>query len=255
MDYMVYAYLQTSQDRAVDALVGDLPGIAAVFDPNAVVGAAPGSAGIFALAAMPARRVLERRDWAAAAKLPVATSTVPYTDAMTHFARALGAARTGALADAGASIAALDQIANKLAAAGETYWAGQVRIQHDGATAFLRLAEGKSAEALKLMADTAVREDATDKNAVTPGPLAPARELLGEMLLLTGDPAGALREFQATLKKEPNRFRAMYGAAKAASLSGDRKLAQAHYQALLKMCANADQPGRPELAEARSAVR
>jgi Tfp pilus assembly protein PilF len=79
--------------------------------------------------------------------------------------------------------------------------------------------------------------------------------LLGEMLLLTGDPAGALREFQATLKKEPNRFRAMYGAAKAASLSGDRKLAQAHYQALLKMCANADQPGRPELAEARSAVR
>jgi Tfp pilus assembly protein PilF len=255
MDYMVYAYLQTSQDRAVDALVGDLPGIAAVFDPNAVVGAAPGSAGIFALAAMPARRVLERRDWAAAAKLPVATSTVPYTDAMTHFARALGAARTGALADAGASIAALDQIANKLAAAGETYWAGQVRIQHDGATAFLRLAEGKSAEAPKLMADTAVREDATDKNAVTPGPLAPARELLGEMLLLTGDPAGALREFQATLKKEPNRFRAMYGAAKAASLSGDRKLAQAHYQALLKMCANADQPGRPELAEARSAVR
>jgi Tfp pilus assembly protein PilF len=255
MDYMVYAYLQTSQDRAVDALVGDLPGIAAVFDPNAVVGAAPGSAGIFALAAMPARRVLERRDWAAAAKLPVATSTVPYTDAMTHFARALGAARTGALADAGASIAALDQIANKLAAAGETYWAGQVRIQHDGATAFLRLAEGKGAEALKLMAETAAREDATDKNAVTPGPLAPARELLGEMLLLTGDPAGALREFQATLKKEPNRFRAMYGAAKAASLSGDRKLAQAHYQALLKMCANADQPGRPELAEARTAVR
>ena len=255
MDYMVYAYLQTSQDRAVDALVADLPGIAAVFDPNAVVGAAPGSAGIFALAAMPARRALERRDWAAAAKLPVATSTVPYTDAMTHFARALGAARTGALPDARASIAALDEIANKLAGAGEAYWAGQVRIQHDGATAFLQLAEGKNAEALKLMADTAAREDATDKNAVTPGPLAPARELLGEMLLLTGDPAGALREFQATLKKEPNRFRAVYGAAKAASLSGDRKLAQSHYQALLKMCANADQPGRPELAEARSAVR
>ena len=255
MDYMAYAYLQTSQDRAVDALVGELPAVKAVFDPNAVVGAAPGSAGIFALAAIPARRALERRDWAAAAKLNVATSTVPYTDAMTHFARALGAAQTGALADARASITALDEISTKLAGAGEAYWAGQVRIQHDGARAFLLLAEGKRAEALTLMADTATREDGTDKSAVTPGPLAPARELLGEMRLLAGDHAGALREFEATLKKEPNRFRAVYGAAKAASLSGDRKLAQAHYQALLKMCANADQPGRPELVEARAAVR
>ena len=255
MDYMVYASLQTSQDRAVDDLISQIPAIAAVFDPNAVVGAAPGSAGIFAMAAMPARRVLERRDWAAAAKLPVVVSTVPYTDAMTHFARALGAARTGALPDARASITALNDIATRLAAAGENYWSGQVRIQHDGASAFLLLAETRTAEALKLMAETAAREDATDKNAVTPGPLAPARELLGEMLLITGDAAGALREFEATLKKEPNRFRAVYGAAKAASLAGDRKLAQAHYQTLLKICANADQPGRPELAEARSAVR
>lgn len=255
MDYMTYAYLQTAQDRAVDDLARALPQIAAAFDPKAIVGAAPASAGYFALAAIPARRALERRDWKAAAALTVTPSPVPYTEAMTHFARALGAAQTGALADARASITALEGIASSLAKAGEAYWAEQVRIQHDGASAFLLLAEGHRAGALALMERTAAREDATDKNAVTPGPLAPARELLGEMRLQTGDAAGALREFEATLKKEPNRFRALYGAAKAASLTGDRKRAQAHYATLLKIAAKADTPGRPELVEARSGVR
>ena len=105
------------------------------------------------------------------------------------------------------------------------------------------------------MERTAGREDATDKNAVTPGPLAPARELLGDMRLQTGDAAGALREFEATLKKEPNRFRALYGAAKAATVTGDRKRAQAHFAMLLKVAAKADTPGRPELVEARAGVR
>ena len=256
MDYMAYAYLQTGQDRALKTLMDSIPGIAKVFDPNAVVGAAPGSAGVFAMAAIPARWVLEHRDWKAAAALKPSAelSRWPYSDAMTHFARALGAAHTGALDDARGAIDAMKAIQNNLAQAKETYWAEQVAIQIDGATAYLALAEKRPEEAVTLMRATATREDATEKNAVTPGPLAPARELLGDMLLELKKPAEALVEYEATMKKEPNRFRGVYGAAKAASLAGDRAKARTYYTQLLKICARADSPGRPELAEARAFV-
>jgi hypothetical protein len=253
MDYMAYAYLQTGQDKAVDALVARLPEIAATFDVNAVQGAASGSAGVFALAAIPARQALERRDWAAASRLEPKASRFPYTDAITHFARALGSARSGSVDQARLSIAALQDIQTKLAEAKEAYWAEQVAIQHLGATAFLAIAEGRIDDGVKIMQTAAVREDATEKSAVTPGPIAPARELLGELLLESKRPAEALKEFQATLKKEPGRFRALYGAAKAASLSGDNAAARRYYSDLVKMCAKAD-AGRAELAEARKFI-
>lgn len=254
-DYMVYAYLQTGQDNAVQTLMKGLPEIAARFDPTAVVGAAPGSAGVFALAAIPARWVLEHRDWKAAAALaPPPPSRFPYGEAMTYFARALGAAHTNELDDARASIATLKEISGKLGQSNEVYWAEQVAIQRDGAAAFVLLAEGKDTDAIAAMRAAAAREDATEKNAVTPGPIAPARELLGEMLLEVKQPAAALKEFQAVLKKEPNRFRAVYGAARAADLSGDRAAAQSFYQQLLKICERADTPGRAELSEARKAT-
>lgn len=254
MDYMAYAYLQTGQDKAGQALVARLPEIAAVFDPNAITGAAAGSAGVFALASIPARWVLERRDWAAAARLEPKTSSYPWSEAMTHFARALAASHTGALDDARKSIAALQDIHDRLVQAKEAYWAEQVAIQREGAAAFLALKEGKTAEAVALMRAAAVREDATEKSAVTPGPIAPARELLGEMLLELKQPAEALKEFQATLKKEPGRFRALYGAAKAAALANDRATARKYYSELVKVCAKADSPGRAELAEARKFI-
>jgi hypothetical protein len=254
MDYMAYAYLQTGQDKAAQALLDDLPEIAAGFDPNAVTGAAPGSAGVFALAAIPARWALERRDWKAALSLEARPSRLPHTEAMTYFARALGAARTGSLADARSMRAALGDIRERLAASKETYWATQVAIAEQGAAAFIALAEGRTSEALAMMREAAAREDATEKNAVTPGPIAPARELLAEMLLELDQPAQALTEFQATLGKEPNRFRALYGAARAASLAGDSATARNYYAELLKICERADSPGRPELAEARSFV-
>jgi hypothetical protein len=255
MDYMAYAYLQTGQDRAVQALLKRLPDIAANFDPTAVAGAAPGSAGVFALAAIPSRWVLEHRDWKAAAALATPVpSSFPYTDAMTHFARALGAAHTGALDDSRASIGALKDISDKLAQANEAYWSEQVAIQRDGAAAFVLLAEGKRDEAVAAMRAVSAREDATEKNAVTPGPIAPARELLGEMLLEVKQPAAALKEFQATLKKEPNRFRAVYGAAKASALSGDQTSAARYYRDLIALCPRADKPERAELNEARKAT-
>ncbi len=254
MDYMAYAYLQTGQDKAVQGLLARVPGIAAVFNPAVVAGAAPGSAGVFALAAIPARWVLERRDWPTAARLTPAATAFPYADALTYFARALGSSHTGALAEARQSIEALRQIHDRLATANEAYWAEQVQIQHDTAAAFLALADGRRAEALAAMRATALREDATEKNAVTPGPIAPARELLGEMLLEMNEAAEALKEFQATLRKEPDRFRSVYGAAKAALLAGDRSTARTYYGRLLEICERADAPGRAEIIEARAFI-
>ena len=252
MDYMAYAYLQTGQDKAVQDLVKQLPAISAAFDVATGGGGAAGSAGgLFAMAAIPARQVLEHRDWAAAARLEPKSSPLPYTEAMTHFARALGASHTGNLASARQSIATLQDIQTRLVKVNDTYWAEQVAIQRDAAAAFLALAEKRTADALRMMREAAVREDATEKNAVTPGPIAPARELLGEMLLEVNQPADALKEFQTTMQKEPNRFRAVYGAAKAADRSGDKTAARTYYRQLLMIAERADSPGRPELAEAR----
>jgi hypothetical protein len=257
MDYMAYAYLQTGQDKAVRDLMAGIPEIAKAFDPNAIQGAASGAAGNFAMAAIPARLALELRDWKAAASLRPAAqlSRVPYPDAMTVFARALGSARTGALDEARQAIDLLATIQSTLAKANEPYWAEQAGIQHDAAAAFLLLAEGKGDEAVKLMRATASREDATEKSAVSPGPLAPARELLGDMLLELKKPAEALVEYQATMKKEPNRFRGLYGAAKAASAAGDRAKAREYFTKLVAICKRADTPGRPELVEARAGAK
>ena len=255
-DYLAYAYLQTGQDAKVQAILKQLPAVAAEFDPNKVEGAASGFGGTFAIAAIPARWALEHRDWKAATALNVSPSPrYPYTDAMTHFARALGAAHAGALDDARAAIGTMDTISKNLAQAGEGYWSAQVAIQRDGAAAWVLLAEGKRTEAVAAMRAVAAREDGTDKSPVTPGPIAPARELLGDMLLELKQPAEALVEYRAVLKKEPNRFRAIYGAAKAAGASGDKAAARGYFEQLVKMCAKADSPGRAELVEARQALK
>jgi hypothetical protein len=183
-DYEIYAYLQTGQDGAARRILDSLPEIASRFDPKAVIsGAGAPSAGYFALAAIPARYALERRDWKQAAQLTVRETSFPYSDAMTWFARGLGAARIGQAPAANESAAALQQIRERLLEAGEDYWALQVQIQELGVRAWAALTEGKKEEALRQMKSAAKLEDATEKSAVMPGPLAPARELLGEMLL------------------------------------------------------------------------
>jgi len=255
MDYRTYAYLQTAQDRDAKQMLDALPEVRSRFNPDAISGAAPGSAGIFALAAIPARYALERGAWAEAAKLEPHPSKFPYTEALTYFARAIGGARTGDTATVRNSIDALQKIHSQLAQAGEAYWAEQTEIQRRAASAWLAFAEHRNAEALAEMRAVAVLEDSTDKSAVTPGPLAPARELLGEMLLELKQPAEARKEFEATMKKEPNRFRAVYGAARTASLMGDRVAAKRYYDQLLKITERGDKPGRPVLEEARQASR
>ena len=253
MDYRIYAYLQTAQDRGARQMLAALPDVVARFDPDAVASAAPGSAGVFAIAAIPARYALERAAWAEAAKLEPRPSKFPYTEAMTYFARALGAAHLGDTATVRSSIEALQKIQDQLTLAKETYWSEQTEIQRRAASAWLAFAERREADALADMRAAATLEDLTEKNAVTPGPLAPARELLGDMLLEFKKPAEARTEFEATLKKEPNRFRAVYGAARASSLMGDRAAARRYYDQLLKICVRADKPGRPELTDASQA--
>src|SRR5688500_8742960 len=204
-DYSMYAYLQLGKESEAKRVLDGLPALAARFDPAAITGAAPASAGFFALAAIPARWVLERRAWKEAAALEPKASGYLYPEAMTYFARALGASHTGDLAKAKASVDSLASLNQQLVAKKEAYWAEQVAIQHLAAQAWVDLAEGRKADAITRMREAATREDATEKSAVTPGPLAPARELLGDMLMQLGQTAEAKSEYRATLKKEPNR--------------------------------------------------
>ena len=234
-DYAEYAYLQMRRDSAAHGILLKLSEMAARFDPRAVTGAAPGSAGVFALAAIPARYALERGEWTEAAALTPKSSAWPYTEALTHFARALGASHIGDTSRARESVDSLAAFEERLLASGEAYWAEQVAIQRLGADAWLDFAAGRRDDALTKMREAAKREDATEKAAVTPGPLAPARELLGDMLMSLGRPAEALTEYRATLQREPNRYRALRGASAAAAAAGDSVAATSFAQQLERL--------------------
>lgn len=222
LDYAAYAYLQLRRTADAKDILDQLPALEARFDVNAVTGAAPGPAGVFALAAIPARYALERGAWSEAAALIPKASDFQWTDAMTWFARAIGGARTKNLPVARAAVDSLALIRDRLAQRDEAYWSEQVAIQHLGAQAWLDLAEGRVDSALSRMRQAAAREDATEKSAVTPGPLAPARELLGDMLAKLRRPAEALAEYRKTLEKEPNRYRALAGGVRAAGAARDQ---------------------------------
>ena len=130
----------------------------------------------------------------------------------------------------------------------DAYWTTQVEIQRQGAEAWMLWAQGQKAEALKAMAAAAALEDTTEKSAVTPGPLAP--ELLGDMLLEANQPAQALKEYETGLQKEPNRFRSVYGAGRAAELAGNAQKARTYYAQLVKICERGERQSRTELARA-----
>ncbi|MGB5247502.1 MAG: hypothetical protein WBN34_13205 [Woeseia sp.] len=254
LDYQVYAYLQTGQDAAARAVLEQVPSIADRIESSTAGNAAPSPAGYFASAAIPARYALERNIWSEAAALPVRQTRFDWVDSITHFARALGAARSGDVAAAKQEVATLGVLRNRLEAAGNEYWGGQVAIQEKGAAAWIAFAENRKDEAIALMREAVAMEDATEKSAISPGPLKPAREMLGEMLLEYDMPAAALTEFEMTMAKEPNRFRAVYGAAVAAQQTGDMAKAKLYFGDLLSICAHADQGARAELAEARESV-
>jgi len=174
----------------------------------------------------------------------------PYAEAMTHFARGLAAVHLGDIAGARISHEALTNIRERLAKSNEGYWTEQVEVQRRTVSAWTALAEGRTDTALSEMKSAAELEENTEKSAVSPGPLATSRELLGEMLLQMNQPAQALLQFEAALKREPKRFRALYGAARAAQLKPDPEASRRYFDELIIVCAHADKPGRKELAEA-----
>jgi tetratricopeptide (TPR) repeat protein len=246
MDYMVYAYLQLGQDSKAKAVLDNM---------NAVTGFTetflPGP---YALAVSPARYAVERGDWKAAAELQVRPSPLASVQAITYFARALGAARSGNPEAAKLDIARLTELRDKLRDAKDGYWSEQVDIQRQVAAAWVLYAEGKRDDALNAMSAAADAEDKTEKHPVTPGVPKPARELYGVMLLDSGNAKEALAAFEATLKKEPNRLGAYAGAAASAEKAGDKAKARDYYEKIVAIADGADN-GRTEVADARAYLK
>ena len=264
-DYQMYAYLQTAQDAAAKKILEGLTGIVAHPSPAAggrgetaampgMPGMVGGVAGGWAAAAIPARWTVERGAWSDAAALTVRPSAQPFVEAITRFARALGAARSGTPDVAKAEIEQLRALQEKEVQAKDAYWATQLDIQRQAAEGWMLWAQGRKDEAVQTLTKAAALEDTTDKSAITPGPLAPVHELLGEMLLEANQPANALKEFEVSLKKEPNRFRSVSGAGRAAESAGDRTKARSYYSQLVKICERGDRNARTDLEHARQYI-
>jgi tetratricopeptide (TPR) repeat protein len=239
---MVYAYLQLARDAEARRSIDDV---------MKVSGASSRFVAPYAIASMPARYAFERGAWQEAAQLQPIGSTYPFVEAITHFTRSVGAARSGDLAAARKDAEQLEVLHKALVAAKNTYWATEVEVQRLAAAGWIALAEGKAEEAQKFMRAAADLEDRNEKHIVTPGRIVPARELLAEMLLELKQPGAALKEFETSQLREPNRFRNYLGAARAAEMAGDRAKAAAYYQKLLALAKDAD-TARPELASAKT---
>jgi tetratricopeptide (TPR) repeat protein len=250
LDYLIYAYLQGAQDQKARQILNQ----AAALDKVD----APVLAASYSFTAIPARYAVERRRWSEAAKLELHPVDFPwkefrYTEALIYFARALGSSRSGDPVAARRDVDKLSAIQKALVESKLEYWANQVEIQRRAAAAWGANAEGNDTEALTLMRSAAELESSTEKHPVTPGPIMPARELLGDMLLELKQPEQALREFEMSLSDSPNRFNGLYGAARAAELSGNKKKAEAYYAKIITLTAHADSE-RPELQKIREFV-
>jgi len=248
MDYMVFGHLQQAQDKAAKQLLDEVAAIRKVNVENFVAA--------YAFAAIPARYALEHGDWQQAAGLKLSPSDLawnkfPQAEAILVFARGLGAARSGDMAAARKDMERLQALKEAMTAAKIGYWAGQADFQIKTVNAWIALAEKRHDEAVRLMRAAAEAEEASDKHPVTPGNVVPSRELLGEMLMALNQPAQALAEFERSLKRDPNRFRGIYGAARAAEASGNRQAARDYYAKLQTLTAGRDTE-RPELAQAKA---
>ena len=251
VDYLVYAYLQGAQDEKAARLLAQVKEVNKV-DVEQFAAA-------YAFAAVPARYALERRQWEEAAKLELHPTNFPwqnfqYAEAIIHFARAIGAARSGDPSTARTAVDKLSSVREGLANKKDVYWSNQVEIQRQAAAAWLAFAEGNQDEALKLMRSAADLEATSEKHPVTPGAVVPARELLGDMLLELKRGDEALAAYEASLLGSPKRFNGLYGAARAAKLSGDQKKAAGYYAKVVALSARGDTV-RPELREARQFLR
>jgi tetratricopeptide (TPR) repeat protein len=249
LDYLVFGYLQTDQVMKAREIVGKVDALRNLGEKN--------FASAYALGAIPARWVLERREWTAAAALdsPHAEylGAFPFAQSHLEFARAVGASRSGQADVARRAIAAMEALRERLKDPKFQWWINQVEIQRLAASGWLARAEKNDAEAEARLRQASDLEDASGTHPVTPGQILPAREQLGDLLLELGRPADALAEFERSLAAFPRRFNGHFGAAQAAEKAGKRDLARKHYAALVEMAGSGDGL-RPELKIARQAL-
>jgi hypothetical protein len=238
LDFLTNAYLQLAQDKAARAIVDER---------NSVVELSPTYrySGHTAFAAIPVRYAIERGAWAEASELQVPRTPYPQAAAITWFGRALGAARSGDLANARRDVDEIARLRAELASAHDAYWMEQLDVQTDAAKAWIALGERRVDEAIVSMRSAADREDRTEKHVAMENRLSPMRELLGELLLEAGRPAEAQREFELSLTSVPNRFRSLAGAGRAAALAGHKAQARLHYEQLLVLARDADSERAP----------
>jgi len=243
-DFSVYAHLQLAQDAKAKALTDKSIATADRGDrPVTFVN-------FTAKNAMSARYVLERADWAGAAALAFTPSQYPQPDSLIRFTRGLGMARTADLTGAKAEIEAIKALRAALDKSNQAYWADRSEEQMLAISAWVALKEGARDQALRFMRAAADGEDGSVKHVAMENRLYPLRELYAELLLETGEPAGALSEFETALKQTPNRYRTILGIARAANAVGDRQKASEYYGKVVELAKNADTE-RPETREAR----
>jgi tetratricopeptide (TPR) repeat protein len=233
MDYLEYAYLQTGQDRKASE-IADKVAKATSFDVAQFAAA-------YALAAIPARHALERRAWKEAEAVATQPANFPwgkfpYAEAIVHFARGVGGARTGDVETAQKEVAALTAIEASLKGQKGFDWGTQVEVQRRAAAGWLARAQRKDDEAATLLRSAADLEDSIDKHPVTPGSVLPAREQLADLLLEQGQPAAAFAEYEKSLRTAPARFNSYDGAARAAERAGKKDEAKAYRDRLLALC-------------------
>jgi tetratricopeptide (TPR) repeat protein len=244
-DFMVYAHLQLAQDAKAKALIDEL------FNVSNDEILRRQTLPTFALDVIPARYVLERADWKGAAALPVVSRQRVAAQSLVRFTRGLGMARSGDVTEAKREIEAIQGFKTTLEKAKDAYWAARSEEQILAVSAWVALAEGSREQAVKFMRAAADGEDGSVKHVSMENRLYPMRELFAELLLETGQAALALRDFEAALKENPNRYRGLYGAARAAEAAGDQEKAAAYFAKLVTLSKNAD-TDRPEIAQAQT---
>jgi tetratricopeptide (TPR) repeat protein len=230
----VYAYLQKSEYKKAKDVESIIDTLGGTFEPSPVTA--------YAVAGIPGRIALEFQNWEEAENLSLVNYSefpwkkFPQYEALTYFAKGIGAGRNGNAKNALLAFQKLEELQNSFEnSEANKYWIDQIEIQKTTVKAWQMYADGEKEKSLETMITAAELEDKTEKNPVTPGSLLPAREMLGDLYMELNRPQDALKQYELSLKNNPNRFNSLYGAGKSAELAGNMQKARFYYTAVLKL--------------------
>ncbi len=252
LDYLAYAYIQQSQFEKAKDIATLIDTLSGKFQPSPI--------SAYALAAIRARLALEYQNWSEAASLKLNNysdfpwNKFPQYEALVYFAKGIGAGRTGNAAIVQQAYQKLGELQNTFKdTEANKYWINQIEIQKKVVYAWQLFVQNEKEKSLQTMVGAAELEDASEKNPVTPGPLLPAREILGDLLLELNKPKEALEQYELSLVNSPNRFNSLYGAGKSAELLGNSEKARIYFRALLNIKKNSN-ASREQLIHAHNVV-